>query len=50
MKTPESKEICGAEIQYFRTESRYWETILERFKETGLRCGSYYAGNLLDRL
>jgi hypothetical protein len=37
-----SKEICGAEIQYFRTEPRYWETILERFKDTGLRCVTTY--------
>jgi hypothetical protein len=37
-----SEEICGAEIQYFRTEPRYWETILERFKDTGLRCVTTY--------
>ncbi|MCG3147943.1 MAG: hypothetical protein PCFJNLEI_01384 [Verrucomicrobiae bacterium] len=36
------KEIFGAEIQYFRTDPRYWETILERFKETGLRCVTTY--------
>jgi len=37
-----SSEICGAEIQYFRTDPRYWETILERFKDTGLRCVTTY--------
>ena len=37
-----SQEICGAEIQYFRTAPRDWETILERFKETGLRCVTTY--------
>jgi len=39
---PNSKNFCGAEIQYFRTEPRYWETILERFKDTGLRCVTTY--------
>lgn len=42
MKQINSQEICGAEIQYFRTEPRYWEPILERFKETGLRCVTTY--------
>ena len=37
-----SKEIFGAEIQYFRLDPRYWETILKRFKDTGLRCVTTY--------
>ena len=37
-----SWEIFGAEIQYFRLEPRYWESILERFKETGLSCVTTY--------
>ena len=37
-----SREIFGAEIQYFRLEPCYWEPILERFKDTGLRCVTTY--------
>ncbi|MCG3147196.1 MAG: hypothetical protein PCFJNLEI_00634 [Verrucomicrobiae bacterium] len=37
-----SREIFGAEIQYFRLDPRYWESILERFKATGLRCVTTY--------
>lgn len=32
-----SQEIFGAEIQYFRTDPRYWDTILKKFKDAGLR-------------
>jgi hypothetical protein len=39
---PESQAICGAEIQYFRTDPEYWEPILERFKDTGLQCVTTY--------
>lgn len=42
MSTMQSLEIFGAEIQYFRTEPRYWEPILQRFKDTGLRCVTSY--------
>ena len=38
----DSKEIFGAEIQYFRLEPRYWEPVLLRFKEAGLRTVSTY--------
>ncbi|NLF19194.1 MAG: hypothetical protein GX595_18345, partial [Lentisphaerae bacterium] len=37
-----SIETFGAEIQYFRTDPRYWEPILRRFKDTGLRCVTSY--------
>lgn len=37
-----SQDIFGAEIQYFRTEPRYWEPILEKLKDTGLRCVTTY--------
>jgi len=40
--TLQSKEIFGAEIQYFRLDPRYWEAVLERFKDTGLRCVTTY--------
>ena len=39
---PNSRDIFGAEIQYFRTEPRSWEPILQRFKDTGLRCVTTY--------
>lgn len=38
----DSKEIFGAEIQYFRLDPRYWETVLDRFQDSGLRCVSTY--------
>ena len=38
----DSREIFGAEIQYFRLDPRDWEPVLERFKETGLRCVTTY--------
>ncbi len=37
-----AKEIFGAEIQYFRTDPRYWPVLLERLKDTGLRCVTTY--------
>ncbi len=37
-----SKEILGAEIQYFRTEPQYWDSIVQRFKDTGMRCVTTY--------
>jgi len=42
MSTVQSLEAFGAEIQYFRTEPRYWEPLILRFKETGLRCVTSY--------
>ncbi|MBM4143013.1 MAG: hypothetical protein FJ225_05390 [Lentisphaerae bacterium] len=39
---PVSREIFGAEVQYFRTDPRYWEPILERFADTGMRCVTAY--------
>lgn len=42
MSTIHSSEIFGAEIQYFRTEPRYWESILKHFRDTGLRCVTTY--------
>lgn len=38
----QSKEVFGAEVQYFRTEPRYWSTIIDRLKGTGLRCATTY--------
>ena len=37
-----SQEIFGAEIQYFRTDPRYWPTLIQRLKDTGLRCVTTY--------
>jgi len=37
-----ARNIFGAEIQYFRTEPRYWKTLLQQFKDTGLRCVTTY--------
>lgn len=42
MNKPVSREIFGAEIQYFRLDPRYWEGIIEKFKATGLRCVTTY--------
>ncbi|MEA4824432.1 MAG: beta-galactosidase [Clostridiaceae bacterium] len=39
---PDAREIFGAEIQYFRIEPQYWELILRRFAETGLRTVTTY--------
>ncbi|MEI6788206.1 MAG: beta-galactosidase [bacterium] len=38
----DSKEIFGAEIQYFRTDPQYWPTLIQRLKNTGLRCVTTY--------
>ena len=37
-----SADVFGAEIEYFRLEPCYWEPVLLRFKETGLRCVTTY--------
>ena len=42
MNLRSSRDIFGAEIQYFRTDPRHWETILRRFADTGLRCVTTY--------
>jgi len=39
---PDSREVFGAEIQYFRLEPRYWAPMLDRFAETGLQCVTSY--------
>ena len=39
---PVSREIFGAEIQYFRTEPCYWPILIQRLKDTGLRCLTTY--------
>lgn len=39
---PRSRDLMAAEVQYFRLEPRYWETILLRLKESGLRCVTSY--------
>lgn len=38
----ESKEIFGAEVQYFRLDPKYWEKIIVALKETGLRTVTTY--------
>ncbi len=38
----DSHAIFGAEIQYFRTEPRYWKTLLARLKDSGLGCVTTY--------
>ena len=40
--TIKSQEIFGAEIQYFRTDPQYWPTLIQRLKDTGLRCVTTY--------
>jgi hypothetical protein len=37
MASPVSRDIFGGEVQYFRLDPRYWDTVLRRFKDTGLR-------------
>jgi beta-galactosidase len=37
-----SQEIFGAEIQYFRLDPKYWEAIVKRLKDSGLRCVTTY--------
>jgi len=39
---PRSQELFGAEIQYFRTDPQYWPTLIQRLKDTGLRCVTTY--------
>ncbi|MFW6132603.1 MAG: beta-galactosidase [Planctomycetota bacterium] len=42
MDRPDSKDIFGAEIQYFRLEPRYWEPTVKLLKDTGWRCVTSY--------
>jgi hypothetical protein len=37
-----AQAIFGAEIQYFRLDPKYWEPIIQRFKETGMGCVTAY--------
>lgn len=37
-----SASIFGAEIQYFRLDPRYWETVVDRFKDSGLSTVTTY--------
>ena len=37
-----SREIFGAEIQYFRTDPHDWPTLIRRLKDAGLRCVTSY--------
>ena len=37
-----SLDIFGSEIQYFRLDPRYWDAILQKFKDAGLRCVTTY--------
>jgi hypothetical protein len=41
-KKIDSKEIFGAEVQYFRLDPKYWETIVEKFRDSGLKCLTTY--------
>lgn len=38
----DSREVFGGEIQYFRTDPRYWEDMVKAFAETGLRTVTTY--------
>ncbi len=38
----DSREVFGAEIQYFRTDPEYWDTLLRRLKDTGLQTVTSY--------
>ncbi len=38
----DSREIFGAEIQYFRLQPQYWQTVLNQLKQTGLRTVTTY--------
>jgi hypothetical protein len=40
--TPSARDVFGAEIQYFRLDPRYWDTVLARFQDAGLRCVTTY--------
>jgi beta-galactosidase len=37
-----SRGLFGAEIQYFRTDPRYWPALIRQLKDTGLRCATTY--------
>ena len=37
-----SRDIFGAEVQYFRLDPKYWDLILRRLKDSGLRCVTTY--------
>jgi beta-galactosidase len=37
-----SLDIFGAEIQYFRLDPKYWEEIVKRFVDSGLKCVTSY--------
>ena len=39
---PVSREIFGAEVQYFRTDPAYWPVIIERLRASGLRTLTTY--------
>ena len=39
---PEAKEIFGGEIQYFRMDPQYWESVVAGLKESGLRTVTAY--------
>ena len=38
----DSREVFGGEIQYFRTDPRYWEDMVKAFAETGLHTVTTY--------
>lgn len=37
-----SRDIFGAEVQYFRLDPKYWDPILRRLKDSGLKCVTTY--------
>jgi len=37
-----SKNIFGAEIQYFRLDPKYWERVVRQLKDSGIRCCTTY--------
>ena len=39
---PDSRQLFGSEIQYFRLEPRYWRSVLQSLKDTGIRCVTTY--------
>jgi len=39
---PVSRDIFGAEIQYFRLDPRHWQKVLQQFQATGLRTVTTY--------
>jgi len=42
MPSVSSKNVFGAEIQYFRLEPKHWEPVIQQLKETGIRCCTTY--------